>query len=91
MRAFALLRDIDKIGLLPGGLLPIGQDPVKNPPEHDGLDLNWPREMTRIHDFFWSEGLEATERQVQEWYGHLEPAPSRGAAPAPFPVRFQQH
>lgn len=83
VRAFALLRGIDKMGLLPGGMPPLGEAGDVFP-EHDGLDLDWPREMKRIHDFYWREGLEATRRQIAEWYGHLEPAPYMGSRPAWF-------
>lgn len=76
----ALLRDVDALGLLPGEIPPIGEDR----PEHDGLDLDWPREMGRILNFLEREGLEAARTQVVEWYGHLQPAPFGGSYPAAF-------
>ena len=54
VRAFALLRGIDKIGLLPGGMPPLGEAEDVFP-EHAGLDLDWPRELKRIHDFHCAE------------------------------------
>ena len=83
VRVSALLREIDALGLLPGGIPPLGHSPDVMP-EHDGLDLDWPRETKRILDFLRREGLEATRAQIADWYGHLRPAPFRGAHPATF-------
>ena len=86
VRVVALLREIDALGLLPGGVPPLGSEEQGELvfPEHDGLDLDWPRETKRILGFLRREGLEATRAQVNEWYGHLRPAPFNGTHPAKF-------
>ena len=81
--AFNVLRDVDSLGLLPGGIPPFGSAEEARP-EHDGLDLDWPREMKRILRRLEAEGLEAARSKVAEWYGHLEPAPAGGTHPAIF-------
>ena len=86
VHVIALLRKIDALGLLPGGVPPLGSQAHKELvyPVHDGLDLDWPRETKRILDFLRRERLEATRAQVAEWYGHLRPAPFNGVHPAKF-------
>lgn len=77
-RALALFAELDALGLVPGGI------PQGNPPENDGLDLNWYTELGRIMHHLQAEGVEATRAKLRDWYGHLDPAPLGGSAPAVF-------
>jgi len=77
-RVLAIFGELDALGLVPGGI------PRGNPPENDGLDLDWHAELGRIRTYLLEEGIEATRAKIRDWYGHLNPAPRDGLAPAAF-------
>lgn len=77
-RVLALFGELDAFGLVPGGI------PQGSPPENDGLDLDWHTELGRIRTCLLEEGVEATRAKIHDWYGHLNPAPRDGSAPAVF-------
>ena len=77
-RVLAIFRELDALDLVPGGI------PQGNPPENDGLDLDWHTELGRIRTFLLEEGIADTRAKIRDWYGHLNPAPRDGSAPAAF-------
>ena len=77
-RVLALFGELDALGLVPGGI------PQGTPPENDGLDLDWHTELGRIRNCLLEEGIEAARAKTRDWYGHLNPAPRDGFAPAVF-------
>lgn len=77
-RALQLFRELDDLSLVPGGI------PKGNPPDSDGLDLDWHTELGRIRAYLLEEGVEATRAKILDWCGHLNPAPRGGVAPAVF-------
>ena len=77
-RVLALFGELDALGLVPGGI------PQGKPPENDGLDLDWHTELGRIRTSLLEEGIEASRAKIHDWYGHLNPAPRDGSAPAVF-------
>ena len=77
-RVLALFRELNALGLVPGGI------PQGNPPENDGLDLDWHTELGRIRTCLLERGIEASRAKIHDWYGHLNPAPRDGSAPAVF-------
>lgn len=77
-RVLAIFGELDALDLVPGGIS------RGNPPENDGLDLDWYTELGRIRTYLLEEGIEATRAKIRDWYGHLNPAPRNGLAPAVF-------